>query len=114
MLNLEKNERSMLAQFRCGILALRIETGRYNGEQIQDRRCIFCDNNQVETETHFLVECYKYEGIRQQVFGDLLTKDVYTMKNSNEKLCYLLNKSIRKTAKYIVKAFIYRRRCLYN
>ena len=36
-LNLKRNERSLLAQFRCGILPLRIETGRYIGEKPNER-----------------------------------------------------------------------------
>ena len=31
--------RSILAQFRCGILPLRIETGGYHGEPVEDRLC---------------------------------------------------------------------------
>ena len=37
--------RSILAQFRCGILPLRIETGRYHGEPVEDRLCKLCSNN---------------------------------------------------------------------
>ncbi|CAC5394901.1 unnamed protein product [Mytilus coruscus] len=36
-INLTKVERSHLAQFRCGILPLRIETGRYIGERPEER-----------------------------------------------------------------------------
>ena len=38
-LNLAKNERSVLAQFRCGILPIRVETGRYVGELLEERFC---------------------------------------------------------------------------
>lgn len=36
-LNLDKHERSVLAQFRCGIFPLRIETGRYVNESPEER-----------------------------------------------------------------------------
>jgi hypothetical protein len=39
ILNLSKNERSALAQLRCGILPLRIETGRYVNEPLHDIIC---------------------------------------------------------------------------
>ena len=55
MLNLERNELSILFQFRCGFLPLRIETGRYVGEKPEERLCKICDSQQVEDETHF---CY--------------------------------------------------------
>ena len=32
-MNIPKSQRSLLAQFRCGILPVRIETGRYRGNQ---------------------------------------------------------------------------------
>ena len=43
-LNLEKNERSYLAQFRCGILPIRIETWRNIGERLEDRLCRLCSD----------------------------------------------------------------------
>jgi hypothetical protein len=42
-LNLNRKERSLLAQLRCGILPLRIETGRFRAEKVEDRLCIFCN-----------------------------------------------------------------------
>ncbi|XP_062571211.1 uncharacterized protein LOC134233241 [Saccostrea cucullata] len=42
-LNLSKTERSHLAQLRCGILPLRVETRRYIGERPKERVCQFCD-----------------------------------------------------------------------
>ena len=40
-INLAKNERSVLAQLRCGILPLRVETGRYVGESMRTD-CVNC------------------------------------------------------------------------
>ena len=53
--NLKKYERSILCQFRCGILPIRIETGRYIGETPEQRLCRFCDTQSVEDEIHFFV-----------------------------------------------------------
>jgi hypothetical protein len=114
VLNLEKNERSMLAQFRCGILPLRVETGRFIGENVNQRICTFCDQEQIENETHFLVECTKYDNIRQQVFEDLLSDPSYINKNKEDRLTFLVNENARKTAKYIVKAFMFRRSLIYS
>ncbi len=48
LIDLKKNDRSLLAQFRCGILPLRIETGRYVGEAVENRLCLLCDEHLVE------------------------------------------------------------------
>jgi hypothetical protein len=55
-LNLKRNERSLLAQLRCGILPLRIETGRYVGEAPEQRLCKLCITASVEDEMHFVLK----------------------------------------------------------
>ncbi|XP_050392671.1 uncharacterized protein LOC126811173 isoform X1 [Patella vulgata] len=56
---LSKVERSHLAQFRCGILPLRIETGRYTSQKIEDRLCVMCHSGSIEDEWHFLLHYNK-------------------------------------------------------
>ena len=43
-LNLKCSERSVIAQFRCSILPLRLETGRFVGEPEYQRICKLCDS----------------------------------------------------------------------
>ncbi len=45
-------QRSYLAQLRCGILPLHIETGRWYGVKEENRLCKACNNNQIENEYH--------------------------------------------------------------
>ena len=52
-MNINKYQRSMFAQFRCGILPLEIEVGRYRDIPLKERICQLC-NNAVEDEIHFL------------------------------------------------------------
>ena len=54
----------MTAQFRCGILPLRIETGRFRNLPVEERICELCNLRQVEDEQHFLCDCPKYEELR--------------------------------------------------
>ena len=68
-MNLSRCERSGMAQFRCGVLSLRIETGRFVGEQVGDRLCRFCDLNLVEDEKHFLLVCPSYMNLRDSYLG---------------------------------------------
>ena len=47
--------RSVLAQFRTGVLPLAVETGRFNNIPIEYRLCTFCHENVLEDEIHFLL-----------------------------------------------------------
>ena len=110
-LNLKKYERSLLCQLRFGILPLRIETGRFVGEPLEQRLCQFCDTNEVESETHFLLSCDKYLTLRNVAFHDIINHP----ENSHMDLFRLLMQShTRKLAKYIVKAYLLRRSLLYR
>ena len=51
-LNLNKHERAILAQFRCGILPIRIETGRYVGEQLE-MRTVFVTETKLKMKIIF-------------------------------------------------------------
>lgn len=53
MIDLLKPMRSKLAMFKFGVLPSGIETGRYKGEPVEDRRCNLCDLNEIETEKLF-------------------------------------------------------------
>ena len=65
--NLSRQEISYLAQFRCGILPLRVETGRFKNEPLSERKCTFCDQESVEDEFHFILHCPKYNIERQNL-----------------------------------------------
>jgi hypothetical protein len=112
-LNLKRNERAILSQFRCGILPLRIETGRFNGEAPDERLCRFCTMGAVEDENHFLISCECYSNIRLDVFGDILNSDRFRSVSANEKMISLLTLYPRKVAKYLVKAYYKRKSVIY-
>lgn len=114
LLNCDKYERSVLAQFRCGILPIRVETGRYIGEALCDRLCRFCDEQCIENEMHFLINCNKYAAIRHQTFGTLLRDASFNNLPDCEKMRTLLCEHTRKTAKFLVKAYLHRRSVLYT
>ncbi len=65
--NLPKYERSLISQIRCGILPLRIETGRYVNLAEKDRLCQLCRQQKIENEAHFLFECDIYSTDRTQL-----------------------------------------------
>lgn len=61
-------KRSKLAMFRFGVLQSGIETGRYKGEPVEDRRCNLCDLNEIETEKLFLLHCAFFNKQKSHLF----------------------------------------------
>lgn len=113
-LDLKKYERSLLSHLRFGILPLRIETGRYVGEPVEQRLCRFCALNAVEDERHFLLECELYNQIRIDTIGEITAGTDYDNMTPEQRLSYMLNSFPRKCATFIAKSYLYRRSCMYN
>ena len=78
--HLKRQDKSVLAQFRTGILPLRIETGRYqlkkdpNTESfrklsVKERTCLICNAGDIENDTHFLCKCSAYEIPRLNLYS---------------------------------------------
>jgi hypothetical protein len=62
---MNRSTRSCIAQLRCGILPLLIETGRWVGIEYESRICKICNSNsEVENEYHFLFHCNFYNDQR--------------------------------------------------
>ena len=65
VLALTRKERKALAQLRCGVTPLRIETGRWEKTEnhalpADQRLCLYCTKwnvNDIESEEHFLLKC---------------------------------------------------------
>lgn len=57
-MDIPKPHRSVLAQFRCGVSPIGIETGRFRGEEVNDRLCIICSVEAIEDELHFFITLY--------------------------------------------------------
>ena len=73
-LHLSRRKRSMLAQLRFGILPLRLETGRYKGEKVEERICLLCNENKVEDEIHFIFKCPLYKNESGELYGKIVRK----------------------------------------
>ena len=110
--NLDRKERSYMAQLRMGILPLRIETGRYKNEEVHERVCNICNENVVEDEIHFMFNCNAYTHIRQPFF-ESLNLDYFDTWGIDQKLKYLFENRPRQTSKYIIKLFEFRKSLLY-
>ena len=58
--------RTDLTRLRLSSHSLRIETGRHTSTRREDRTCIFCKEDTIEDETHFLIRCPMYKDIRTE------------------------------------------------
>ena len=112
-MNLQRNERSILAQFRCGILPIRIETGRFVGEIPEERLCKLCDINVPEDGKHFLLECTTYNNLRQYWFPHI-NNNKFLKLDASQRLTFLVRNFPRQTAKFLVQAYLKRRQFLYR
>ena len=79
---LSRQQRSLLAQFRPGILPLRLETGRFHNARdhmtgkirrlaVHERTCLICYSDSVEDEFHFVFNCNKYSLPRHFLFQQI-------------------------------------------
>jgi hypothetical protein len=56
-----------------------METGRWRKEPVQERICMVCVTGKVESEAHFLLDCYIYHGLRQIMFQVIKEKTGYSI-----------------------------------
>ena len=81
-LYMSKYQRSLLSQFRAGILPLRTETGRFhvksnteNGNvrrlQVEKRTCQMCNSQEIEKEFQFIMVCPACNDYRAHLFNSI-------------------------------------------
>ncbi len=92
---MNRKHRSYLAQYRCGILQLSIETVRWGSIPLEDRICKMCDSL-VEDEFYFIFHCSSYNNIRDP----FLQHGSNTILNINER------NEIDKINMFISKEFV--------
>ena len=90
-------KRKTIAKLRCSNHSLEIEKGRHHRPKIErmERVCKQCEEGAVETEVHFLLECSKYD----------LLKEKYNLKTITtiQQLMYETPKDI--LGEYLINAF---------
>ena len=72
----ESRYRSAFAKFRCGVAPLRIETGRYENKNVNERVCFIC-HEQIEDEKHVLLNCPLYANLRERLFNEVKRSNVH-------------------------------------
>ena len=64
-------QRRVMVMMRGGTNDLRIETGRYEKLEEEERICIFCESGEVEDERHFLCRCEAWKDEREVVLREV-------------------------------------------
>ena len=85
---------------------LRIEAGRYQKLKGKIRTCLLCDSGEIESEIHFLMDCFYFSEARL-LFFNFVQKILLNFKNCNsEKQLLDLLSTDETVLKKLVK-FIY-------
>ena len=95
--------RKALAKLRLSSHSLAIESGRHNGIPRENRKCAFCNLNDIDDEYHFIIVCPFYNELRKEYIPKYFTRTPRVFKfiqllNSTsvkkvEKSCNFYNKS---------------------
>ena len=103
--NFSKQQRSIMAQFRAGILPLEIEVGRYWHVPLMEWMCKICLSGELEDEVHFLYVCSHYKQQRSNLFTivDELFPEFQSL-NIFEKFVFLMSHAQCYTIKYLYEA----------
>ena len=116
---LPKNKRSLLSQFRCGVIPLATETERYRQIPSIERYCTFCDENAIEDEIHFLCTCNFYSDFKDALFHNI-NSIIPTVVNISamsgiDLLTFLINdKFVKYVADFISNAWHKRQHALFD
>ena len=112
--NICRRQRSLMAQFRIGILPLHVETGRFRGVPLEERLCLLCSKNAIEDEQHFVLDCELYQELRSTLFEDICARnELFTNFDMETKFRYLVTCEWRKLSKFVDKAWSKRLEQLY-
>ena len=122
-LNIKRTEyRHVIAKFRISAHRLKIETGRYerkikDGKSVflerHERLCVYCKENKIEDEFHFLIECplYNFERDKLVTFITQNTKNFVNL-SDKDKFFWILNnehpESTMRLGKFLCEGFLKR------
>ena len=110
-----RHKRSLIAQFRMGVLPLAIETGRFRSIPLEERLCVLCDVNVIEDEKHFLCNCKLYEDIRQTMYDNVSQNyQLFPTLNVDEKFHFLVMNEWKEMGVYLQCAWERRNSILYE
>ena len=97
------NERRNLMKFKLSNHKLMIELGRYQTDHIS-RLCPLCKSNQVENETHFLLDCSKYS-LQRRTFLNRINELIpnFERKSTSQSIKLLMDSNDYHVNKLVMK-----------
>ena len=108
-----------LARFRTSSHRLRIETARHaaNIIPVEERKCEFCNCNDIEDELHFLVKCHLYQQERRCLYDSLSKRGInINHLNCDNQFKFLMTfndqRHLNELGKYIHFCFLKRKEVL--
>ena len=112
LLDLSRYQRSVFAQYRCGILPLQIEIGRFRNVELPNRLCQIC-NTEVEDEIHLLLTCTAYTEPRVKMFRKALELNhSFEIEDDFEKFTFLMSNLQKPVIKFLTCAMATRTKLL--
>ena len=104
----------MIAQIRSGILPLNIELGRFRNIDLENRLCLLCNNDCIEDEFHFVMQCEFHNNSRSIMFEKIISNfPAFSTLNQNEKFVYIMKYEWKFLGKYLKSAWENRKKKLY-
>jgi hypothetical protein len=110
-----KHGTNILSRLRSGSHFLRVETGRYDNIERENRICTFCNENEVDDEIHFLLKCEWHKNERELMWNEIQQKTNMNFKDNNisteAKIRWLMacnNRCLELDIVHIVKRFLTR------
>ena len=115
---LNRKKRSLLAQFRIGILPLRIETGRFSNLQTDQRICYMCKENcnedVVEDEMHFILDCHMFARERLELESIISNSSTELNEGSREYKFKTITDVWKEFSIYLIKCWEKRQDFIYD
>ena len=113
--NLARNQRSLIAQLRMGILPRALEVGRFKNIPEEQRLCELCDLREVENESNFLLYCPFYDKLRVPVVNELFAQNPEIFwGNDDARMECLFAFNVYKLASFVTKSWMKRQDGLYR
>ena len=113
--NLDRPHRSVIAKFKCGVLPIMIETGRYKDTPLEQRVCQMCNSQAVEDEEHFIGRCRKLKGVRDKYKHKFAQKGLDTSIINIDCISNMLKPDyVKLTSEMLLDLFELKKNLIYN
>ena len=104
--SLPQSDALELFKFRTANHKLPIETGRWDGTTLENRKCNLCEHEVIGSERHYLLECDYFSQPRNKYLSDIgYSNNEYSYINLMKSTSQTLLRKIARFAKVIMQKF---------